>query len=152
MLAKNQKAPNFQSVDQNGNTVNNETLLGKKYILFFYGQDDTPTCTKQVCAANDVFNALQPAGYEVFGVSPDTVAKHQKFIAKYKLNISLLSDPSKEMMYAFGAYGPKVFMGKDVIGVYRKTYFINEKGIITGIIEEVKAADQGKQIMEILNA
>ncbi len=152
MLTKSQKAPDFQAVDENGNIVNNETLLGKKYILFFYGQDDTPTCTKQVCAANDIFNQLQPIGYEVFGVSPDTVAKHQKFIAKYKLNISLLSDPSKQMMYAFGAYGPKKFMGKDVIGVYRKTYFINETGIITGIIDEVKAVDQGKQIMEIINA
>ena len=152
MLAISEKAPNFQAIDQNGNVVNNETMLGKKYILFFYGQDDTPTCTKQVCAANDVFNQVQHIGYEVYGVSPDSVAKHQKFIAKYKLNISLLSDPSKEMMYAFGAYGPKVFMGKDVIGVYRKTYFIDEKGIITGIIDEVKAADQGKQIMEIINA
>lgn len=152
MLKISEKAPNFQAIDQNGNTVNNETLIGKKYILFFYGQDDTPTCTKKVCAANDVFNKLQPIGYEVFGVSPDSQAKHQKFIAKYKLSINLLSDPDKKMMYAFGAYGPKIFMGKNVIGVYRKTYFINEAGLITGIIDEVKAAEQGNQIMEIINS
>jgi thioredoxin-dependent peroxiredoxin len=152
MLKTNQKAPNFTATDQHGKIVNNENMLGNKYILFFYGQDDTPTCTKQVCAANEVFCKVQPAGYEVFGVSPDTVAKHQKFIAKYKLNISLLSDPSKEMMFAFAAYGPKIFMGKEVIGVYRKTYFIDEQGTITNIIEEVKAAEQGNQIMEIINS
>ncbi len=152
MLAINQKAPDFKALDQTGKEVTNTNLLGKKYILFFYGQDDTPTCTKQVCAANDIFNQVQPIGYEVFGVSPDTVSKHLKFIAKFKLSIDLLSDQSKEMMYAFGAYGPKKFMGKDVIGVYRKTYFIDEKGIITGIIDEVKAAEQGNQIMEILNS
>jgi thioredoxin-dependent peroxiredoxin len=152
MLAKNQKVPEFQTHDQDGNLLTNETLIGKKYILFFYGQDDTPTCTKQVCAADSIFDQLQNQGYEVYGVSPDSQAKHQKFIAKYKLNISLLSDPDKKTMYAFGAYGPKKFMGKDVIGVYRKTYFIDEKGIITGIIDEVKAAEQGNQILEILNS
>jgi thioredoxin-dependent peroxiredoxin len=151
MLAINQKAPEFEAFDQNGKLFNNATLIGTKYILFFYGQDDTPTCTKQVCAANDIFSGKQTADYQVYGVSPDSQTKHQKFIAKYKLSISLLSDPDKKMMYAFGAYGPKKFMGKDVIGVYRKTYFINEKGIITGIIDEVKAADQGKQILEVMN-
>jgi thioredoxin-dependent peroxiredoxin len=151
MLAINQKVPQFKVVDQNGNLVTDETLMGEKYLLFFYGQDDTPTCTKQVCAANDIFNQTQSAGYKVFGVSPDSQTKHQKFIAKYNLAISLLADPDKNMMYAFEAYGPKKFMGKDVIGVYRKTYFVNETGFITGIIDEVKAADQGKQILEVLN-
>lgn len=144
------KVPTFAVVDQNENAVSSKSLLGKKYILFFYGQDDTPTCTKQVCAANSVYDAAIKKGYEVYGVSPDKPTKHKKFIDKYNLEIQLLSDPSKEMMFAFEAYGPKIFMGKEVIGVYRKTYFIDEKGIITGIIDEVNAAKQGDQILEIL--
>lgn len=151
MLENNQKAPNFEAKDQEGNLITNENLLGKKYILFFYGQDDTPTCTKQVCATNDVFSVLQNAGYQVYGVSPDTFTRHQKFIQKYNLQLSLLADPEKKMMFAFEAYGPKRFMGKDVIGVYRKAYCIDEKGNISGIITEVKASEQGKQILEILN-
>jgi thioredoxin-dependent peroxiredoxin len=144
------KAPSFSAMDQNENEVNNKSLLGKKYILFFYGQDDTPTCTKQVCAANSIFKQVNKKGYEVYGVSPDKVAKHVKFIAKYDLEINLLSDPNKEMMFAFEAYGPKIFMGKEVIGVYRKTYFIDDKGVITNIIEEVNAAKQGDQIMDVV--
>ncbi len=151
MLQIGQLAPNFEAHNQNGVLVTNQTLIGNKYILFFYGQDDTPTCTKQVCATNDVFSELQSAGYQVFGVSPDSSARHQKFITKYKLQISLLADPDKKMMYAFGAYGPKRFMGKDVIGVYRKAYLIDENGSISGIIDEVKAAEQGKQLLELLN-
>lgn len=151
MLEINQKAPSFEVKDQNGNIISNENLLGKKYVLFFYGQDDTPTCTKQVCATNDVFSVLQNTGYQVYGVSPDTFMRHQKFIQKYNLQLSLLADPDKKMMFAFEAYGPKRFMGKDVIGVYRKAYTIDKKGNITGIITEVKAAEQGKQILDLLN-
>jgi thioredoxin-dependent peroxiredoxin len=141
--------PSFEVMNQDSEPISNKTLLGKKYILFFYGQDDTPTCTKQVCAANDVYNQLNKKGYAVYGVSPDKVAKHQKFIAKYNLDIQLLSDPEKKMMFAFEAYGPKIFMGKEVIGVYRKAYVIDEKGKITNIIGEVNAAKQGEQLLEL---
>jgi thioredoxin-dependent peroxiredoxin len=144
------KVPTFSVIDQDENQVSSKSLLGKKYILFFYGQDDTPTCTKQVCAADAVHVEATKKGFAIYGVSPDKPAKHKKFIDKYKLNIHLLSDPTKEMMYAFNAYGPKIFMGKEVIGVYRKAYFIDEKGIITGIVDEVNAAKQGDQLIEIL--
>jgi peroxiredoxin Q/BCP len=149
-LKKGIKAPKFAVEDQYSNVVSNETLKGKKYILFFYGQDDTPTCTKQVCAANDVYAHARKKGYEIYGVSPDKVAKHDKFIKKFDLKINLLSDPEKTMMYAFEAYGPKIFMGKEVIGVYRKTYFIDEDGKISEIISEVNAAKQGEQILEVI--
>lgn len=142
-------APTFSSTNQHNEPIDNKNLLGKKYILFFYGQDDTPTCTKQVCAANDIYPQLMKKGYVIYGVSPDKVAKHQKFISKYNLQIDLLSDPDKEMMYAFEAYGSKKFMGKDVIGVYRKAYVINEKGVITHIIDEVNAAKQGDQLIDL---
>ncbi len=149
-LKAKSKVPSFVALDQHENQVSDQSLLGKKYILFFYGQDDTPTCTKQVCAANAIFDEAKSKGYVVYGVSPDKVNKHKKFIEKYKLSIHLLSDPTKEMMYAFEAYGPKIFMGKEVVGVYRKTYFIDANGTITDVIEEVTAANQGLQILEIL--
>ena len=143
--------PDFSAKDQDGNIISNKNLINKKYILFFYGQDDTPTCTKQVCAANDVVADIKNHGYLLFGVSPDKETKHKKFIDKYNLSLHLLSDPEKRMMYAFEAYGPKVFMGKDVIGVYRKAYIIDDNGKIIHIITEVTAAEQGKQIMEFLD-
>jgi peroxiredoxin Q/BCP len=146
----NDKAPEFHLQDQNENWISNVSLLGTKYVLFFYGQDDTPTCTKQVCAANSVFDEVQKAGYEIFGISPDKPKKHLKFKNKYNLKIQLLSDPDKQVMHNFEAYGPKIFMGKEVVGVYRKTYFIDELGKITGIIPEVVAANQGEQILEEL--
>jgi thioredoxin-dependent peroxiredoxin len=150
MIKQGNKAPKFIAHDQHGNEVSNESLIGKKYILFFYGQDDTPTCTKQVCSANDVFTKTLKAGYTTYGVSPDKPAKHLKFISKYDLKINLLSDPSKDMMFAFEAYGPKIFMGKEVIGVYRKAYFIDAAGKIEKIFDDVKAAEQGKLIEENL--
>lgn len=148
----NQAVPSFEAKDQNDQIISNQTLLGKKYILFFYGQDDTPTCTKQVCSANDALQDIKVKNYKVYGVSPDTVKKHQKFITKYNLQIDLLSDPDKMMMKDFESFGPKIFMGKEVNGVYRKAFVVNEQGLLVGKIEDVKAAEQGSQILELINS
>jgi thioredoxin-dependent peroxiredoxin len=145
-LQLNTKAPDFDLQDQNSTSVSNQNLLGTKYILFFYGQDDTPTCNKQVFGGNDAAIHAEKAGYTIYGVSPDSVKKHKKFIEKYNLSIHLLSDPSKKTMYDYNSYGPKIFMGKEVNGVYRTTFFIDEEGRIKHIIEDVKAADQGNLI------
>ena len=150
MINIGQAAPAFEAQNEKGETISHSSLLGSKYILLFYGQDDTPTCTKQVCAANSTYDAAKAAGFQVFGISPDTVKRHQKFIDKYKLSISLLSVPDKKMMYDYTAYGPKIFMGKEVIGVYRKCFFVDEKGNILAKIEDVNAAKQGEQINEVL--
>lgn len=150
MLAIGNTSPTFNVKDQNNNDISNLSLLGKKYILFFYGQDDTPTCSKQVFSANDVMDIVNSKGYLLYGVSPDSVKKHQKFIAKYDLKLNLLSDSEKKMMYDFESYGPKIFMGKEVKGVYRKAYFINEKGFIENILTDIVSADQGKLIDEVL--
>lgn len=149
-LVIGEKVPQFIALDQNNNYVSDQLLLGQKYILFFYGQDDTPTCTKQVCAANSIAGFANNKGFKIYGVSPDKTKKHQKFISKFNLSFDLLSDPEKKMMYAFEAYGPKIFMGKEVVGVYRKTYFINEEACIIDIINEVTASLQGQQILEKL--
>ena len=144
------KVPSFTVMDHNSKEVSNEVLLGNKYILFFYGQDDTPTCNKQVCSANDALSIATQYGYKLFGVSPDKPAKHLKFIDKYQLKVELLSDPDKSMMYAFGAYGPKIFMGKEVTGVYRKAVLVDEKGKIQKILSDVVAAQQGDLLIEAL--
>jgi thioredoxin-dependent peroxiredoxin len=149
-IVVNQAVPEFSSTDQHGQVVSNTSLKGKAYVLFFYGQDDTPTCTKQVCSTDASFAALAALGYTVFGVSPDTVKKHQKFIEKYGLKINLLSDPEKTMMFAFDAYGPKVFMGKDVIGVYRRAYVVNAEGTVVAAVMDVTSAIQGQQILDAI--
>ena len=150
MIKAGEHAPHFEVKNQHGDIVSKDGLKGKKYILFFYGQDDTPTCNKQVFSANDVSDIVTSNGYALFGVSPDGIKKHQKFIAKFDLKIDLLSDPDKKMMYDFEAYGPKIFMGKQVTGVYRKAYFINEQGMIENVLTDVVSADQGKLITEVL--
>ncbi|MBL0023748.1 MAG: peroxiredoxin [Saprospiraceae bacterium] len=142
--------PEFISTDENGEKVTPATLKGFKNIIFFYGLDDSPTCTKEACNLRDNYTSFEEKGYRIFGVSRDTVKKHQKFIDKYDLPYSLIADPELSMMNAFGYYGPKIFMGKEVNGVYRTTIVTNEKGIITHIIEDVVSGDHSNQLKTAL--
>lgn len=142
--------PGFSSLDQTGTEITNETLLGSSYILFFYPKDDSPGCTKEACAIRDSYKKIKKAGYQVFGISPDNIKKHNKFIDKYEFQYSLLADPEKEMINAFGLWGPKKFMGREVVGVHRTTFIIDEKGIIEHIILKVKTKEHDRQILELV--
>lgn len=142
--------PQFSVTDEKGNVVNNESLLGKKTILFFYPKDDSPGCTKEACSIRDDYRVFEKAGYTVYGVSPDTEKKHQKFIDKYEFQYSLLADPEKEMINAFSLWGPKKFMGREITGVYRTTLVVDEKGIISHIIDKVKTKDHAQQLIDML--
>jgi peroxiredoxin Q/BCP len=142
--------PDFRAKDENGNEVNNQTLKGKKVILSFYAQDDTPSCTKQVCSLRDSADFFTSKGYLIYGISPDSEKKHQKFKAKYEITFPLLADSDKSMLLAFGLFGPKKFMGKDVTGVYRTSVVIDEKGIVTHIIDKVNTGTHGDQLKEVL--
>lgn len=142
------KVPSFSSIDQNEKIVSSETLLGKKYILFFYPKDDSPGCTKEACSIRDNFRAIQKKGYEIYGVSPDKVKKHNKFIDKYEFQFSLLADPEKEMINIFGLWGPKKFMGKEITGVYRTTVLVDENGIVEHIINKVVTKAHGTQLLD----
>ena len=144
------KVPDFSSLDQTGTEVTNKSLLGTKYILFFYPKDDSPGCTKEACAIRDSYRKIDKAGYQVFGVSPDNVKKHNKFIDKYEFQYSLLADQDKEMINAFGLWGPKKFMCREVIGVHRTTFIIDEDGIIEHIILKVKTKEHDRQILELV--
>lgn len=138
--------PAFLAVNEKGERVSPDTLKGHKNIIFFYGQDDSPTCTKEACNLRDNFMLFKTKGYRIFGVSKDSEKKHQKFIDKYDLPYSLIADTELSMMNAFGYYGPKIFMGKQVNGVYRATVVTDEKGIITHIIDDVVSGDHSNQL------
>lgn len=144
--------PLFNATDENGNVVNPETLKGKKNIIFFYGQDDSPTCTKEACNLRDNFKYFDTKGYRIYGVSKDNEKKHKKFIDKYDLPYSLIADTELSMMNAFGFYGSKIFMGKEVTGVYRTTVVTDEKGVITNIIYDVVSANHSEQIKEAIGS
>lgn len=141
-------APSFTAPDQDGNTVSLEDFRGRKLALYFYPHDDTPTCTKEACNLRDGYAALQQAGIEVVGVSTDAEAKHRKFRLKYKLPFTLLADPDKKIVTAYGVWGPKLFMGLRIVTTHRITFLINEQGVIDAVIDPVKSGRHADQILE----
>lgn len=146
-----EKLPNFEMPNQHGEIVSSESLKGQKFILFFYPKDDSPGCTKEACSVRDNYRKITKAGYKVFGVSPDPAKKHLKFIDKYEFQYDLLSDEDKSVLNKFGLWGPKKFMGREIIGVYRTTILVDEDGVIEEIIEKVKTKIHGEQILEVLS-
>jgi len=141
------KVPSFNTIDQNENEVSDANLKGKKTVLYFYPKDDTPTCTTQACNLRDNYDALLKAGYQVYGVSPDKAAKHQKFIAKYDLPFDLLVDEDHSLAEAFGVWGLKKMYGREYMGINRTTFVIDEEGTITEVIAKVKAKEHSTQIL-----
>jgi peroxiredoxin Q/BCP len=128
MLEAGQQAPDFKLTDGEGKTVKLAEFAGKDVVLFFYPEDDTPGCTKEACGFRDLWDEIQATGAVVLGISPDGAESHQRFTAKYKLPFRLLSDPSREVMTAYGAYGEKNMYGKKTIGVIRSTTWIGPDG------------------------
>jgi len=146
------KAPSFEGLNQDGEQVSSLDYKGKKLILFFYPKDDTPGCTKEACNLRDNYSYFQKNGFDILGVSPDKVKKHKKFSERYEFQYPLLADPEKETINAFGVWGPKQFMGKEIIGVHRTTFIINEDGQISHIFKKVKTKEHAEQIrMELEN-
>lgn len=141
------KMPTFSVADQNGNLVTDQQLLGKKTIIYFYPKDSTPGCTAEACNLRDNYERMLAKGYQVLGVSKDSQKSHLNFIAKYELPFTLLSDPSTEMLQAFGAWGEKKMCGKTCIGTLRKTFVFDEKGILTQVIEKVDTKNHAEQIL-----
>jgi peroxiredoxin Q/BCP len=146
-LTEGMPAPPFEGVDQNGNSIRLQDLRGRKVILYFYPKDDTPGCTKEACNLRDNYAALQKAGYTIIGVSADTIESHKKFAEKYNLPFSLLADPEKKIISAYQAWGKKKLYGKEYEGTLRITYIIDENGIISRIIKNVKPEQHASQIL-----
>jgi peroxiredoxin Q/BCP len=146
-LESGAKAPDFQTTIQDGSNRSSTDYAGKKYAVYFYPRDMTPGCTAQACNLTENFDALQEAGIEILGVSPDPAAKHMKFIDKYGIRFDLACDEDKAMHNAFGVWGLKKFMGKEYEGTHRTTFLINEKGEIHDVILKPKTKDHTAEIL-----
>ena len=130
VIAEGRKAPDFTLEDASGKRVSPKDFKGKDVVVYFYPRDDTPGCTKEACGFRDLWADLRRAGVVVLGVSADDAASHKKFAAKYKLPFTLLSDPSRKVMAAWGAYGEKMMYGKKTTGVIRSTVWIGSDGVV----------------------
>lgn len=146
-LQPGDKAPDFNSVNEKGEKISLKDYQGKKLVLFFYPRDNTPTCTVEACNLRDAYEDLKKKGYELLGVSPDSQKKHQNFIAKHDLPFPLLADTDREVIEAYGIWGPKKFMGKTSDGLHRTTFVIDGKGKIEQVIQKVKAKQHADQIL-----
>lgn len=142
------KAPEFQGKNQIGEIISPDMYKGKKLVLYFYPKDNTPGCNAEACNLRDNYSEFTEKGYAVLGVSADTESSHQKFISKFELPFPLISDPDKEIIKAYGAWGEKSMYGKKYEGILRKTFIISEEGLIEKIIEKVKTKDHSRQIFE----
>ncbi len=147
MIQIGDKMPVFEVTDNNGNIVSSNDLIGKRTIIYFYPKDNTPGCTAEACNLRDNYEALTAAGYNVIGVSKDSVTSHQKFIEKNNLPFTLLSDKTTEMQQAFGAWGEKKMCGKTCIGTLRRTFIFDEQGICINVIEKVETKNHASQIL-----
>jgi len=141
-------APNFTSIDQYGKSISLSDYRGKKVILYFYPEDDTPGCTLQSCNLRDNHSALQSAGYVVLGVSGDGLESHKNFSDKFNLNFPIIVDDTLTISNLYGAYGEKNLYGHKRMGVFRYTYVIDEQGIITHVIAKVNAEKHYEQLLE----
>jgi peroxiredoxin Q/BCP len=150
-LKEGDKAPDFSAKDQNGKTVSLSDFSGKKLILFFYPKDNTPGCTAEACNFRDNYQGLQADGFEVVGVSVDGESSHQRFASKYNLPFTLLVDEDKKIVEAYQVWVEKSMFGRKYMGTARKTFIINEKGIIQHIIDKVKTKEASQQVRELVS-
>ncbi len=148
-LTEGKKAPAFKGKDQNGKPVSLADFKGKKVVLYFYPEDDTPTCTVQACNLRDNFSLLKKQGFNVLGVSPDEEKKHKKFEAKYDLPFTLIADAGHKIIDSYGVWGEKQLYGRTYMGLHRTTFLIDEKGVIRKIFLKPKSKQHTE---EILNA
>ena len=147
-LTEGQKAPAFKGRDQNGKAVSLSDFTGKKVVLYFYPEDDTPTCTVQACNLRDNYSLLKKHGWAVLGVSPDDEKKHKKFEAKYDLPFTLIADPDHSIIDKYGVWGEKQLYGRQYMGLHRTTFLIDEKGMIRKIFLRPKNKQHAEEIMQ----
>lgn len=151
-LTEGQKAPDFTAKDQNGNAVSLKDFRGRKVVLYFYPEDDTPTCTVEACNLRDNYSELTEAGLVVIGVSPDDKTSHKKFEEKYKLPFILVEDPNKKIIDQYEVWGEKNMYGKKYMGLLRTTFVIDEKGIIMKVFKKPKSKIHSEEILKAVKA
>lgn len=142
------KAPAFEVFTQNGDIITLDSLQGRRTILYFYPKDNTSGCTLEAKSMRDGKAALAEAGYDIYGVSPDSQRSHQNFCAKHELNFTLLSDTEKRMAEAFGVWVEKKMYGRTYMGIQRTTFIIDEQGVIEQIFDKVDTKNHYQQILD----
>ncbi|OBQ54126.1 thioredoxin-dependent thiol peroxidase [Tamlana sp. s12] len=147
-LKQGETVPDFTSKDEQGREISLSDYKGKKLIVFFYPKASTPGCTNEACNLRDNYETLQDQGYELLGVSADSEKRQTNFKKKYNFPFPLLADEDKTVINAFGVWGPKKFMGREYDGIHRKTFLIDENGVVERVIDKVKTKDHAAQILE----
>lgn len=148
MLKVGDKLPQFEGLNQDGETVRSEQLIGKKLVIFFYPQANTPTCTVEACNLSDNYSKLEQAGFQLLGISGDSVKKQKNFHSKFAFPYDLIADESHEILEKFGVWQEKTTFGKTYMGIVRTTFIFNEKGICERVIEKVTSKTAAEQILE----
>ena len=147
MLEIGNRMPDFSAADQNGNIVKSADLIGKKTVVYFYQKANTPGCTAEACSLRDNYERFLALGYNVIGISKDSVKAQKNFSDKYALPFPLLADTDALIIKAFGAWGEKKLYGKTYEGILRKTFIFNENGILEEIIDKVNTKNHAEQIL-----
>ena len=147
MLTIGSQIPDLSGANQLGEQVSLRAQLGTKMAIYFYPKDDTPGCTAQACSIRDGEQVLANEGITVIGISADSVSAHQKFTAKYSLPFTLISDPNRTIIEAFGVWGPKKFMGKTYDGIHRTSFLFDVNGILVKVIEKPNTKNHAEEII-----
>ena len=150
-LSVGEKAPDFNLLDQNNQTVSLDSFRGQHVLLYFYPKDDTPGCTTEACNFRDDYSSYQNAKVVILGVSPDSPTSHKKFQDKYQLPFTLLADENHQVCDLYKVWGPKNSFGKEYDGVHRTTYLIDPEGIIQEVFQKVSPAKHSAQVLEIIS-
>ena len=150
MLNEQTQAPEFEGINQHGETISLAQFRGKKVILYFYPKDNTSGCTAEACSLNDKNAFFLSTGYVIIGVSADSVESHKKFHEKYQLTFNLISDRERNIINLYGVWGEKKLYGKTSFGLLRTTFVINEKGIIEKVFKKVDTKTHADQIIQAL--
>jgi thioredoxin-dependent peroxiredoxin len=150
MITEGAHAPDFELTNDDGDRVRLSDLRGKAVVLYFYPRDDTPGCTKEACEFRDAFDEFRRRGVEVLGVSPDSVASHQKFKAKHELPFTLLADPEHEVADAYGVWVERSMYGKKSMGVKRSTFVIDRDGLVAKAMVGIRPAGHAAQVLASL--
>lgn len=151
-IVEGQLAPDFALPATDGSTIRLSELRGKKVVLYFYPKDDTPGCTKEACSFRDNLGVLQSMGVVVLGVSPDTVASHQKFAQKYGLTFPLLADEGSQVATLYGVWKEKKQYGRTYMGIERTTFLIDENGIVRRVFPKVKVDGHVEEVIEAIRS
>jgi len=152
MVEEGSPAPDFELKSDTGETVRLSSLRGKPVVLYFYPRDNTSGCTTQACGIRDASSEFERAGATVLGVSPDSVASHQRFRAGYELPFTLLADPEHEVAERYGVWTEKTRYGRTYMGIVRSTFVIGPDGKIAKVMRNVKPATHADDVLAVLGA